>query len=83
MERDSSLYSQGDGFLSSFDAGYSRVLRHHIKVKAVHLYSELALLEGVGLSVTENCNGITKFGNGKISPNQAAFSKNVGAGDGN
>jgi hypothetical protein len=59
----------------SFNADYSRVLRHRIKAKTAQLRSELALLKGTGVSVTENCNGITEFSNGKTSLNQAYFDK--------
>ena len=60
----------------SFNADYSRVLRHRIKAKTTQLRDELALLEESGLSVTENCNGVTEFSNGQQnqqSLNQAAF----------
>ncbi len=60
----------------SFSADYSRVLRHRIKAKTAQLHSELALLEGSGLSVTENCNGVTEFCNGqqnKQGLNHVAF----------
>ncbi len=57
----------------SFSVDYGRVLRHRIKAKTVQLHKELALLEGAGLSVTENCNGITELSNGEQSLNQPAF----------
>ena len=49
----------------SFDADYSRVLRHRIKAKTAQMRDELSLLEGSGLSVTENYNGVTEFCNGR------------------
>jgi len=50
-----------------FDADYSRVMRHRIKIKAEEFRAQIALLQGCGalgvngLSVTENCNGVTEF----------------------
>jgi hypothetical protein len=49
----------------NFSGDYTRVLRHRIKAKTAQLRSELALLDVSGLSVTENCNGITEFSNGQ------------------
>ncbi len=57
----------------SFNADYSRVLRHRIKAKTAQMRDELALLEGSGLSVTENCDNVTEFCNGQQSLNQAAL----------
>ena len=60
----------------SFDADYSRVLRYRIKAKSAEIRDALTALEGAGLNVKENCNGVTEFCNGqqnKLSPNQAAF----------
>ena len=60
----------------SFDPGYSRVLRHRIKAKKAELIKQLAFLDDSGLSVTENCNSVTKFCNSQqnqTSPNQADF----------
>ena len=54
----------------SFNSDYSRVLRCRIKAKTAQLHEQLALFEGSGLSVTENCNGITEFCNSKMSLNQ-------------
>jgi hypothetical protein len=54
-----------------FDTDYSRVMRHRIKTKAEEFRAQIALLqqcgafEGNGLSVTENCNGVTEFCNGQ------------------
>jgi hypothetical protein len=67
-----------------FDADYRRVMRHRVKAKAEEFRAQIALLqgcgalEGNGLSVTENCNGVTEFCNGqenKQGLNQAAFLK--------
>jgi hypothetical protein len=66
----------------SFNADYSRVLRHRIKAKTAQLRSELALLEGAGVSVTENCNGVTEFSNGNQGLNQGAFENPVELGMG-
>ena len=50
-----------------FDADYSRVMRHRIKIKTEEFHAQIALLQGreafedTGLSVTENCNGITNI----------------------
>ena len=49
----------------NFGADYSRVLRHRIKAKSAQLREELALINHLGLGVTENCNGVTEFGNGQ------------------
>ena len=63
----------------SFDAGYSRVMRHRIKTKAENFRAQIALmqgcgaLEGNGLNVTENCNGVTEFSNDNQSLNRVAF----------
>lgn len=57
----------------SFDADYRRILRFRIKSKVQKIKSEIAFLEAHGISVTENCNGVTEFSNGQQSPNQAAF----------
>ena len=60
----------------SFNADYSRVLRCRIKAKTAQLHKQLALLEVSGLSVTENCKGVTEFCNGQQnqkSLNQADF----------
>ena|GEM_PF-1462821 len=54
-----------------FDANYSRVLRHRIKVKSAQMCEHVLLLQGVGLNVTENCNAVTTFCNAKQSSNQA------------
>jgi hypothetical protein len=67
-----------------FGADYRRVMRHRVKAKAEEFRVQIALLqgygafEGTGLSVTENCNGVTEFCNGQNnqkSPNQAALVK--------
>ena len=57
----------------SFDLNYRRVLRHRIRSKAQQMKSEIALLEAYGISVTENCNGVTEFRNGQQNSNQAAL----------
>ena len=57
----------------NFNADYTRVLRHRIKAKTVQMRDELSLLEGSRLNVTENCNCVTEFCNGKQSLNKAAF----------
>ena len=60
----------------SFNADYARVLRHRIKTKTIQMRDELSLLESSGLSVTENCNGVTEFCNGQQnqkSANQVAL----------
>jgi hypothetical protein len=49
----------------NFEADYRRALRHRIKSKVETIKTEIALLEAHGLSVTENCNGVTKFCNGQ------------------
>lgn len=41
------------------------------------LSEQLALPEVAGLSVTENCNGVTEFSHGKRSLNQDAISKSL------
>ena len=54
-----------------FNADYSRVMRHRIKIKTEEFPAQIALLQGCGaledngLSVTENCNGVTEFCNGQ------------------
>jgi len=64
-----------------FNADYSRVMRHRIKTKAEDFRAQIALLqgygalEGNGLNVTENCNGVTEFSNDKQSSNRVAFSE--------
>jgi len=58
------------------NASDKKPLRYRIKAKSAQLREELALLEGVEVSVTEKCNGVTEFCNGnqnQISSNQAAF----------
>ena len=61
----------------SFSADYSRVMRHRIKAKAEDFRVQIALLqgcgalEGNGLSVTENCNGVTEFCNGQQNQKSA------------
>ena len=60
----------------SFSGDYSRVLRHRIKAKTSQMRDEFVLLESAGISVTENCNGVTEFCNGQQnqkSPNQAVL----------
>ena len=57
----------------SISADYRRVLRHRLNSKVKVLCEELALLKKHGFSVTENCNGVTKFCNGQKSPKQALF----------
>jgi len=49
----------------SFDADYCRVLRHRIRSKVQRIKSEITLLEAHGVSVTENCNGVTEFCKGQ------------------
>ena len=65
-----------------FDADYRRVMRHRVKAKAEEFRAQIALLQGCealgvnGLSVTENCNGVTEFCNGQQnqkSVNQASL----------
>ena len=41
--------------------------------KAQRIKSEITLLEAYGVSVTENCNGVTEFCNGQRGLNQAVF----------
>ena len=69
-----------------FDADYSRVMRHRIKTKAEEFRAQIALLQGFGvlggngLSVTENCNGVTEFSNGQQNQkglNQVAFGERM------
>ena len=60
----------------NFVADYRRALRHRIKSKVETIKSEIALLEAHGVSVIENCNGVTEFCNGQQNqqnPNQAAL----------
>ena len=65
-----------------FDANYRRVMRHRVKAKTEEFRAQIALLqgymplEGKGLSVTENSNGVTEFCNGQKNQqglNQVAF----------
>ena len=60
-----------------FDKAYGRVLRCRIKAKSAQLRDEATLLQGAGLSVTENCNAVTDFSNGNPSENQADLSKRI------
>ena len=69
-----------------FGADYRRVMRHRVKAKAEEFRAQITLLqgcgalEGNGLSVTENCNGVTEFCNGQQnqqSLNQIAFVKGM------
>ncbi len=60
----------------SFETDYRRILRFRIKSKVQKIKSEIAFLESHGLSVIENCNGVTEFCNGQQnqqSLNQAAL----------
>lgn len=57
----------------NFDPDYRRVLRHRVNSKIQRIRDEVALLERCGVRVTENCNGITEFCNGKSVLNQVAF----------
>ena len=62
----------------NFNTDYRRILRHRVKSKVQKIRSVVALLEAHGVSVTENCNGVTEFCNGQEnqqSLNQAAFNK--------
>ena len=59
----------------SFEADYRRSLRFRIKLKVQKIKSEIALLEAQGISVTENCNGVTEFCNPPKPANQAGFSE--------
>jgi hypothetical protein len=59
----------------SFDPAYSRVLRYRIKAKSAQLREALLLLQGNGLSVTENCNSVTEYSNANQSLNQVYFCK--------
>ena len=61
----------------SFDLNYRRVLRHRVNSKIREIREELELLERCGLSVTENCNGVTEFRNGQQNSNQAALQEIV------
>jgi hypothetical protein len=64
----------------SFNADYARVLRHRIKTKTIQMCDELSLLESSGLSVTENCNGVTEFCNGQQNQqgsNQVAYGERM------
>ena len=69
----------------SFDAGYTRVMRHRIKAKFEAFRAQIALLEGydglAGASVTENCNGVTEYCNQK-SELKIASKRELGAGNG-
>jgi hypothetical protein len=58
-----------------FDAGYARVLRHRINAKSAQMRKALLLLQGNGLSITENCNGVTEYCNANPSINQADLDK--------
>ena len=55
------------------------LMRHRVKTKAEEFRAQIALLQGCGafagngLSVTENCNGVTEYCNGKQSLNQVDF----------
>ena len=58
------------------------LMRHRVKTKAEEFRAQIALLQGCGafagngLSVTENCNGVTEFCNGQQnqkSANQVAL----------
>ena len=60
-----------------FDANYSRVLRHRIKVKSVKCVEGATLLWGNRPTITENCNAVTKFSNANPSSNQALNAKIV------
>ena len=62
-------------FPEKFDPDYSRVLRCRIKAKSEQLRETLLLLQGNGLSVTDNCNSATEFCNGHQSVNQAYFTE--------
>ena len=60
----------------SFEADYRRALRHRLKFKVQKIRLDVAFLEAYGVSVTENCNGVTEFCNGQQNQkgwNQAAF----------
>ncbi len=57
----------------SFDANYSKALRHRIRAKIEGLREELRLLENAGFMVTEKCNQVTENYNPKQSLNQVAF----------
>jgi hypothetical protein len=61
----------------SFDPNYRRVLRHRVNLKIREIREELELLERCGLSVTENCNGVTESRNGQQNSNQAALQEIV------
>ena len=65
-----------------FNADYSRVLRHRIKVKSAQMREHAILLQGSGLNVTENCNAVTNSCNANPSSNKALnvkISENGGA----
>ena len=46
-----------------FDAEYSKVLRHRIRVKAEQLYRELGFLEHSGIALLQNRREVTDFRN--------------------
>ena len=65
-------------FPESFDANYSKVLRHRIRDKVQSLQEELMLLDSAGfLPVMEKYNSVTEFRNGESVLNQAAFDNRV------
>ena len=45
----------------SFDADYSRVLRHRVNSKVRELREEMELLQKWDFGVTGDCNGVTEF----------------------
>lgn len=51
------------------------MLRHRLNTKTMQMRKALLLLQGAGLNVTENCNGITENCNTKQSLNQALNSE--------
>ena len=57
----------------SFDSNYRRVLRHRLRNKVEQMKSEITLLKNHGITITENCNGVTEFCNSKQGLNQVAF----------
>ena len=54
---------------SSFNANYSKVLRHRINSKTRALTEEISLLTTAGL-ITRNCNQVTEFSNPNQNLNQ-------------
>ena len=60
-----------------FDSDYGRVLKCRINAKKIQLRDALLLLQGDGLNVTENCNGVTEFSNTNQDLNQALNLKRV------